>query len=197
MLFRVFRAMGCGAILLDGDKQVVHLNARARACLGDGLVLRGGEIVASDRGCDAILQATLDRHLASPAGSQAGLERGRDALGLKRRERRPIIVRVVPVAPEMQALLERAALLLIVVDPEDCPEPSDGMLQQVFGLTKGEARVANRLMCGRSLTEIAQAHGVEIGTVRSQVKSIFAKTQTSRQAELVALMTRLAAICED
>jgi DNA-binding CsgD family transcriptional regulator len=52
-------------------------------------------------------------------------------------------------------------------------------------------------MCGDTLVGIAEAHGVEVGTVRSQVKSIFAKTQTSRQSELVALMTRLAMISEE
>ncbi len=176
---------------------MIHLNARAQACLGDGLVLRGGGLHAADRVCDAALQATLDRHLAQPAPPKGSQPSERDALGLKRRERRPLIVRVVPVEPQVRRSFDGAALLLIIVDPQDCPEPSDGMLQQVFGLTRSEAKVANRLMCGDTLTGIAEAHGIEVGTVRSQVKSIFAKTGTSRQAELVALMTRLAMICEE
>ena len=35
-----------------------------------------------------------------------------------------------------------------------------------------------------------------MGTVRSQTKAVFAKTHTHRQAELVALLTRLAMISE-
>jgi DNA-binding NarL/FixJ family response regulator len=66
----------------------------------------------------------------------------------------------------------------------------------VFGLTRGEARLANQLLCGRSLQDIATASGVTMGTVRSQTKAVFAKTHTHRQAGLVALLTRLATISE-
>jgi DNA-binding CsgD family transcriptional regulator len=197
VLFRVFKAMACGAVLLDQNRRVVHINSRAESCLGDGIALRGGHVCATDRVCDAAFQATLDRHLAPAKTGVSGKRAQRDALGLKRQDRRPLIVRVVPVEEEARSSFENASLLLILVDPEDCPEPSDGMLQQVFGLTKSEAKVANRLMCGDTLMGIAEAHGVEVGTVRSQVKSIFAKTQTSRQSELVALMTRLAVISEE
>jgi len=195
MLFRVFKAMGCGAALLGSDKRVLHLNERARGYLGTGLAVRGGCLCATDKVSDAALQATLDRHLSK---SSAPPKRGqRDALGVRREERRPLILRVIPVEAEARASFEDAALLLVIVDPEDCPEPSDGMLQQVFGLTKSEAKVANRLLCGDALADIAKAHDVEVGTIRSQVKSIFAKTQTSKQSELVALMTRLAMISEE
>jgi DNA-binding CsgD family transcriptional regulator len=93
--------------------------------------------------------------------------------------------------------MDDVALVLMLVDPEDCPEPSDAILQQVFGTTKAEARIANRLLCGESLQEIAETTGVSIGTVRSQMKALFVKTETHRQAELVALLTRLAMISED
>ena len=50
--------------------------------------------------------------------------------------------------------------------------------------------------CGKSLQDIAEASGVSIGTVRSQAKAVLTKTDTHRQAELVALLTRLAMISE-
>ena len=40
-------------------------------------------------------------------------------------------------------------------------------------------------------------NAVSVGTIRSQTKAIFAKTQTHRQAELIGLLTRLALISED
>jgi DNA-binding CsgD family transcriptional regulator len=46
------------------------------------------------------------------------------------------------------------------------------------------------------LEEIAAANDVSLGTVRSQIKAVFAKTHTHRQAELVGLLTRLALISE-
>ena len=61
----------------------------------------------------------------------------------------------------------------------------------LFGLTRREARVASALATGLQLQEIAALHGVGMGTVRSQLKSIFVKTGTNRQPELVALLARL------
>ena len=66
----------------------------------------------------------------------------------------------------------------------------------MFGLTKSEARLASQLMGGQCLEEIAAANDVSLGTVRSQIKAVFAKTHTHRQAELVGLLTRLALISE-
>ena len=52
------------------------------------------------------------------------------------------------------------------------------------------------MLCGQSLEETAAANDVSLGTVRSQIKTVFAKTHTHRQAELVGLLTRLALISE-
>jgi DNA-binding CsgD family transcriptional regulator len=79
-----------------------------------------------------------------------------------------------------------------VVDPEQHPEPCEPVLSQAFGLSRSEVRVALELLRGRELREIAQAHGTTLGTVRSQLKSIYAKTETHRQAELVSLLGRMA-----
>jgi DNA-binding NarL/FixJ family response regulator len=86
--------------------------------------------------------------------------------------------------------------VVILLDPEDCPEPSHALLQQVFGPTKGDFRLASQLLCGQSLQDVAETNGVSLGTVRSQTKATLAKTHTHRQAELVGLLTRLARACK-
>ena len=194
-MFRMFNAMSCGAVFLDGTKRVLHSNSRARRYFGDGIAVTSERLCASDRGCDAILQTVLDQSLKNRE-TQTRL-RMREAVGLKRSEKSSLIARIVPVAAEARPELDGAALVLILVDPMDCPQPSDGILEQVFGLTKSEARVASRLMCGESLHTIAETFGVAVGTVRAQMKSIFAKTHTHRQAELVSLLMRVAMISED
>jgi len=85
---------------------------------------------------------------------------------------------------------------LVLVDPEDCPTVSYAPVQQVFGLTRGEARLANQLLCGLSLPEIAETDGLSVATVRSYTKAVLAKTRTHRQAQLVGLLARLAMISE-
>jgi DNA-binding CsgD family transcriptional regulator len=60
-----------------------------------------------------------------------------------------------------------------------------------FGLTPAEARVGVELTRGLSPEEIAQTHGVAISTVRSQLRSLFQKTRTTRQTELVSTIASL------
>ena len=194
ILFRVFKAMSCGAILLDEHKRLVRINARAESCFCGSLLIRGGQLAAVDGASDGHFQNMLDEALRAHDG---GAPSSPSAVALRRSEQRPLIARAVRVEPEARAEMEGAALLLMLVDPEDCPALSHTMLQRVFGLTRGEARVANRLICGSSLQEIAEAAQVSVGTVRSQTKALFAKTQTHRQAELVVLLTRLAMISEE
>src|SRR5206468_3235943 len=107
----------------------------------------------------------------------------RQALGLKRDDKGPVIARVVSMGAEATDVLDGAALVVLFVDPEDGPTLSFALLQQVFGLTRGEARLANELLCGLSLQEIAEAHGLSVATVRSHTKAVLAKTGTHRQAE--------------
>jgi DNA-binding CsgD family transcriptional regulator len=66
--------------------------------------------------------------------------------------------------------------------------PDMARLRAEFGLTKAEARLALRLAEGASLARAAEAFDVKLTTIRSQLQQVFAKTGTSRQAELVALL---------
>ncbi|MBV8837183.1 MAG: helix-turn-helix transcriptional regulator [Alphaproteobacteria bacterium] len=70
--------------------------------------------------------------------------------------------------------------------------PSEAMLQQAFDLTPAEARLAAQIATGRSLPDIARAEGGSHETLRSQLKAVFAKTGTARQAELAVLLAKLA-----
>jgi DNA-binding CsgD family transcriptional regulator len=81
--------------------------------------------------------------------------------------------------------------MITLVDLEDCPELLDEPLRAAFGLTPAEARLARQIARGDSLEDIAERHQVSLGTVRVQLKSLFQKTQTHRQAQLVSLLARL------
>lgn len=56
------------------------------------------------------------------------------------------------------------------------------------GLTPTEAKVAERMARGETVDEVAFAHGVSRETIRSQVKSVYAKLGVSRQVELLRLL---------
>ncbi len=58
----------------------------------------------------------------------------------------------------------------------------------LFGLTPAESRLATALYGGASLNEYAEQQGISSGTARIQLKSIFSKTNTNRQADLIKLL---------
>lgn len=74
-------------------------------------------------------------------------------------------------------------------------EPLNGFeVMEIFGLTPAEARVALRLAAGDHSSDIAANSQTSVNTVRAQIRSIFAKTGTSSQSELVAAIWRLGSV---
>ena len=76
----------------------------------------------------------------------------------------------------------------VFVSASGGPRLSWTRVAAMHGITRAEARLASMLADGISLEEVAEALLVSIQTVRSQLKSVFAKTGVTRQAELVALL---------
>jgi DNA-binding CsgD family transcriptional regulator len=78
---------------------------------------------------------------------------------------------------------------LFVDDPcEDTTRTQTDVYARAFQLTPAEVRLAVHLASGVSLTEAAERFGVTHNTVRAQLRSIFDKTDTHRQADLVRLL---------
>ncbi len=76
--------------------------------------------------------------------------------------------------------------MLLIHDPEQGRAVSQEALVARYDLTAAEARLAARLADGESLADAARANNIAEGTARQQLKMVFQKTDTRRQAELVA-----------
>ena len=72
------------------------------------------------------------------------------------------------------------------------PIPSEARLRALFQLTAAEAKLAQRLACGDTVEEVARKLSIKMTTARTQLAAIFAKTDTRRQAKLVAILSRIA-----
>lgn len=90
--------------------------------------------------------------------------------------------------PECTILVEREIRPALSV-----PEEFEGEFGRHFGLTPMEIRLAVALAGGATIQKAADTLGITAGTARVHLKSIFAKTDTHRQAELVALLARMRA----
>jgi DNA-binding CsgD family transcriptional regulator len=77
---------------------------------------------------------------------------------------------------------------VLLSDPRAGSHRPEAMLRELFGLTAAEARVADRLIMGDSPERAADTLSISVTTVRWHLASLYRKTGTNRQADLVRLM---------
>lgn len=79
-------------------------------------------------------------------------------------------------------------LFAIVLAPLSLALESAGpMVASVFGLTRAEQRVFEEIAAGQSVEQAAERLGIAVSTIRTHLLRLFAKTETSRQSDLVTL----------
>lgn len=180
---------GTATVVAGRDGRVLYANNRAERLLraGEGLRAIGGHLAVAERGAAERLTALI--RAAADAAAGRGTSTG-GALALARADRLPLTVLVAPFRPAREGLgAPVPAAILFLRDPE-APSPNSLALQGLFGLTAAEATVAARLADGQAIDAIAGRLGISLNTARTHLKSIFLKTGTNRQPELVAVVLR-------
>ncbi|MBM0273952.1 helix-turn-helix transcriptional regulator [Streptococcus suis] len=86
-------------------------------------------------------------------------------------------------------IFEDLPIAMLVLRNQPTPQPSVAALPG-YGLTPAESELAVAIAQGISLRDHADSRDVSIHTVRAQLKSVFAKTETRRQSQLAALILR-------
>jgi DNA-binding CsgD family transcriptional regulator len=86
--------------------------------------------------------------------------------------------------------VESAQVLVMMLDGTQPVVARDPDLQQLFGFTPGETKLANLLMAGKSMAESCDDLGICPSTGCSHLRKMFKKTGSHRQGELVALLLR-------
>lgn len=186
---QLLERVSLGTVLVDAHGTVVRTNHLADAILSanDGLrVGRQGLEAACSRETGLLRQA-----IASAADTSLGT--GTGAGGRFRISRpsgeMPYLVEVSPVDPGASVWgTSRTLAAILVTDGRGGAGPDCEALRAFYGLTPAEAELASMLARGMCLDEAACSRGVSRNTARGQLKRIFAKTGTNRQAELVRLV---------
>jgi DNA-binding CsgD family transcriptional regulator/PAS domain-containing protein len=179
-------------LLLDDQKRIVYANRRAEALhtARDGMSLSGGLQLASNQDNDKlqtlIVQTIADSSLATAGG---GMQASRPS------GRRPYVILVYPMSARYETLMAlRPAVCVVVIDPEVTASVPLERLQAVLGLTEAEARLAALLAEGQDLRDAALQLGITYGTARTRLATIFQKTDTRRQGELIKLLLTTIAV---
>lgn len=176
---------GTATLVLTGDGHVLYANASAGRLLGAGDAIRviGGRLTAMDRSAAGRLAALIRTSADTAAGKPGGAG---GAISIFRANRLPLTALVAPFRPALGGTGLPAAIVFLR-DPERlCP--SGPALQSLFGLTPSEAAVAAAIAGGKAVDDLAAGLGITLNTMRTHLKSIFAKTGTNRQAQLVSVI---------
>ncbi len=178
-----------GVVLLDARHQCVITNRTAERIFSqrDGLERTGGIPIATSAQENAALQAMIEDAVRS-SGPGHDPRAGVMAVSRPSGGRAfPLMVRPLLETP-LESTLRDAVVALFITDIDGGGVPRLDVLQNLYGLTKAEAELAELLCEGHALEAAAEMRGVTVNTARSQLKQVFAKTHTSRQGELVRLV---------
>jgi DNA-binding CsgD family transcriptional regulator/PAS domain-containing protein len=174
----------CALVLCDSDARVLWAN-----CAAERIFARGSDIrVCADRLAMALPQetTTLRRRIVQAAQGDESTQPAD----------RCVILGSTGLQVMMHPVCGREALslsgrgpqrrvLLVLSSPGEVPTLPADLIGRVFALSPAESRVAAALFSGLTINEYANATGVTIGTARFQLKQVLAKTQASRQADLI------------
>lgn len=183
-----------GVVVLDPGGRLRHANAAAEEVLrhSPDLGLLHGRLYLRDPLLQGRFALALRAAIEAASGRPAETDRPAPgaALAIPRLGRLPLTLALAPLRPRWSQGADPGPLaLLFLRDPERAGLHLD-RLRALFGLTPTEALVASDLATGTAPEEIASRHGMAMGTLRWHLKSILAKTGTTRQAQAVALLAR-------
>jgi len=110
---------------------------------------------------------------------------------VQRPDKLPVIVRIWPFGGSATEPNRDVQALVTLSELGPKPGPPAPILAKTFRLTPSEAKVASIIARGASPQIAARELKISRETARNRLKSVFAKTDTHRQSELVALLLQV------
>jgi DNA-binding CsgD family transcriptional regulator len=193
--YLVLDRLAVGVVLLAASRRVLYANAAARSHGRDGGPLRlrqAGISVASQPHAQKLGELIRLALLGAPVGTMTIPQTAELSL---------LTLLVTPLrGRDIERLgdlgMRDAAVLIFIIDPANKHGLPEAWVRDAYGLTTAEAKVALAAGSGLSIPEVAQKLGLSPNTVKTHLRKVFAKTATSRQAELARLMASLAVVEE-
>lgn len=182
----MFENLPHGLALLDRGSRVLRMNALAQQLIAaeDGLHMQLDSLHTANGRLD------IEAFLNLPVGDTGSPEPV--SLRIERFfAEQPLSAMISAVPAEWQdPAHQEGAVLLVLSDPDWVICPTEATLMELFRLTQGEARFVRMLVNRRSLPKASAALSISQETARRHLKSVFEKTLTHSQSELIHLLVR-------
>lgn len=181
--------LAAGVLLTADDGKVIYMNAAAKRQIDAGKAIRlvNNRLEPTDPKAARAFAAVLrSASAAQPCRSVA--------LALPDREGAGLVATLLPLDDGQASVASprTTTAAIFIQDPAAIPPFPGEAFGRLCGLTNAELRVVLALAPGIGLQKIANEQGVALNTIRTHLKLVFQKTYTCRQADLVALILRIA-----
>lgn len=185
----VFDHLAMGIILFDEKGTIILKNKTAQAILADndGLTVKDHNLTAFDRFENMELQNLI--RMALGIKKVGNPESGGQMLVMRRSCRRPYMVFVSPLKSNPISIeSKKATVAIYITDPERRFATAEDILRRLYRLTISEARLAALLVEGKNVEEASEKLEITTNTTRTHLKSIYQKTDTRGQSDLIRLV---------
>jgi len=169
---------------VDKDANLIAHNRQSKQLMAENTLIRidAGKLVSDSDGnttrIRTVIDAALSRDQRDSKSCVIKLESAREKN----------ILFVVALSLDESYVQDNHLCNVFVVESNGQLLVSSSLLRDIYQLTPAEIRLSQLLAGGHSLTEIAKQLGIRPNTARNHLKSIFSKTGSHRQSELVSLI---------
>lgn len=186
MVAGAFETLDAAVFVLDALGHVAaHTPAAERLLAGGRLRIVDHRLSAAPRGDGAALDHAIRRMIdAADQPMTSLLLRGAP-------DDEMLVVDVSRLPRQPWSLGYRPSLLLVLRGSGRLHAARFDLLRDAHGLSRAEADIVLRLAAGDDRESIAAARGVSVQTVRTQLKTIFAKIGVRREVDLVIRLAPL------
>jgi DNA-binding CsgD family transcriptional regulator len=175
-------SVGLPAAVLTPTRKAIAANALMEK-LAPNIRIGAGDLMSFD---NSTAHALFDAALKAPAGDAAS--RSCSFPLPSKGGSLPAVAHLLPLTGHGRDIFTGAAWLVYITILSRHATLPNAILQALFDLTPAEARVAGLIGSGRSVTETSLQLDVQANTVRTHLKSIYAKTGARRQADIVDIV---------
>lgn len=192
MAEQALESLAIGIVLLDDKQRILHANSKAEQTLE-----RRYGITSVNGALATIRQADSRRlrNILATVGSRVRLGSPPipEALLLTPGSQEPQLLLVAAPVPDSQVHFRgpwpKANIAVFISNLDDAGLLNHDILTSLYGLTGSESRLAAALSRGYNINELSRDWRVSRETLRTHLKRVLSKTGTSRQADLIRLLT--------